>query len=499
MSLKFLTIPDKRLATSILATDTSFRVSNILGWDGEALEAADFASLHYVVFRNSTNTLLEIMEIDPSTIASGSITINKRGLQFDGDLTTEVTANKLLWVKGDTIISFGTNPPQIYQYLKEYIDGVAISGAPNASTTLQGLVEEATQAEVRARTAAGSLSRLFVNPSTLPNVLIQDYVASDTGTADAYAIAPTPAIVAYVAGQRFTFKAANDNTGTSTLAVNGLASPKTIKKADGATDLVAGDIRSGQVIEVEYDGTNFQMMSPIAFPVPVGLVSPFAGSSAPAGWLMCDGGAVSRTTYSVLFALINTTYGAGDGSTTFNLPDLKSRSIIGVGAGTKVATFASRSSNVITVTGLTSAANNEFQTGQAVVYHTTGNVITGLSNDTTYYIIKVTNTTFSLATSLANAQNGTVISLSGDGTGTQTFTKTLTARTLADTGGEENHAMDINELLSHTHATNANYNGGTDGGSAGATGQAAQNSPTGGNVAMNVMNPFLALNFIIKY
>jgi len=69
--------------------------------------------------------------------------------------------------------------------------------------------------------------------------------------------------VAYVTGQRFSFKATNDNTGASTLAVNGLASPKTIKKADGATDLDAGDIQNGQIVEVEYDGTNFQLMSPV--------------------------------------------------------------------------------------------------------------------------------------------------------------------------------------------------------------------------------------------
>lgn len=261
MSLSFNTIPDKRLAASILGTDMSFRVSNILGWDGESLVAGDFGTIHYVAFRNSANTALELMEIDPSTIASGSITINKRGLDFNGDLTTEVTANKLLWVKGDTIVSFGTNPPQLYQYLKEYIDGIAIAGSPNASTIAKGLVEEATQAEVRARTAAGGTSaRLAVNPSTLPNVLISDYVA-DTGTADAYLIAPSPAIVAYVTGQVFTFKATNANTTTSTVNVNSLG-VKTIKKL-GGTDLASGDIGAGMIVQIEYDGTNFQMLNPV--------------------------------------------------------------------------------------------------------------------------------------------------------------------------------------------------------------------------------------------
>jgi microcystin-dependent protein len=63
--------------------------------------------------------------------------------------------------------------------------------------------------------------------------------------------------------------------------------------------------------------------------VPVGVVQEFAGSVAPTGYLMCDGSAVSRTTYAALFAVIGTTYGAGDGSTTFNVPNRKGR--VGVG------------------------------------------------------------------------------------------------------------------------------------------------------------------------
>lgn len=58
---------------------------------------------------------------------------------------------------------------------------------------------------------------------------------------------------------------------------------------------------------------------------PTGVVLPFAGTEAPSGWLLCYGQAVSRATYSALFTSIGTAYGAGDGSTTFNLPDLRGR------------------------------------------------------------------------------------------------------------------------------------------------------------------------------
>lgn len=64
-------------------------------------------------------------------------------------------------------------------------------------------------------------------------------------------------------------------------------------------------------------------------PDPTGVVDWFPGSSAPAGWLFCDGSAISRTMYGALFGVIGTTFGVGDGSTTFNLPDLRQRFPLG--------------------------------------------------------------------------------------------------------------------------------------------------------------------------
>lgn len=64
---------------------------------------------------------------------------------------------------------------------------------------------------------------------------------------------------------------------------------------------------------------------------PVGVVVAYAGSSAPSGWLLCFGQAVSRASFPELFAVIGTTYGAGDGATTFNLPDCRDVAIVGRG------------------------------------------------------------------------------------------------------------------------------------------------------------------------
>lgn len=63
---------------------------------------------------------------------------------------------------------------------------------------------------------------------------------------------------------------------------------------------------------------------------PIGTISAFAGSNAPPGYLICDGRAVSRTTYAQLFAVIGTTYGSGDSNTTFNLPNIQGKTIVGV-------------------------------------------------------------------------------------------------------------------------------------------------------------------------
>ena len=70
---------------------------------------------------------------------------------------------------------------------------------------------------------------------------------------------------------------------------------------------------------------------PATISLPAGAVMSFAMNSAPAGWLAADGTAVSRSTYATLFSAISTTYGAGDGSTTFALPDLRGYFVRGVG------------------------------------------------------------------------------------------------------------------------------------------------------------------------
>jgi microcystin-dependent protein len=67
--------------------------------------------------------------------------------------------------------------------------------------------------------------------------------------------------------------------------------------------------------------------------VPTGTFLAYGSITPPSGYLLCDGSAVSRTTYAALFAVLSTTWGAGNGSTTFNVPDFRGRTIIGAGSG----------------------------------------------------------------------------------------------------------------------------------------------------------------------
>lgn len=152
---------------------------------------------------------------------------------------------------------------------KTYVDGIAIAGSPDASTATKGI------------------SKLTVSPASSTNPIavgsndpqfVQYY--TETGAANAYVITPSPSIGAYAVGQHFSFKAVNANTTVSTLNINALGA-KTIKKLAGATDLASGDIGAGQIVTVEYDGTNFQMTSPVGTTVnaPSGILPVLDGSA----------------------------------------------------------------------------------------------------------------------------------------------------------------------------------------------------------------------------
>lgn len=353
-----------------MAGDTSIVITSMLDIDGAALTmAGTFGTIGFGTLEpgngaleeqisftgltnnsNGTTTLSgvsSVLFVYPYTQTSGLLKNHAGNVTFVISNTAGFYDSLLAKADDETITGLYTFPngantpvlgasyvaptlqPQVAS--KGYVDSVAILGAPNATTSVQGLVQLPTQAQVDAGTATGSTgASLTPTPAVLRSRLLSDYKV-DTGAANAYVITPAPAITAYAVGQIFTFKAAHTNTLTSTIAVNGL-SAQTILKGDGTIVLAPGDIVAGQIVAIEYDGTNFQMISPVNV-TPSGAVQMYVGASAPSGWLLCDGTSYLRTTYPTLFAVISTTYGSADG-THFNVPDFRGRVPIGVGTGT---------------------------------------------------------------------------------------------------------------------------------------------------------------------
>lgn len=152
-----------------------------------------------------------------------------------------------------------------------------------------------------------------------------------TGAAGTYNVTMSPALTQYQAGQQITWRAHQASIGNDTINVNGLGNINLTKY--GSTHIGAGDIALGQIVEAEFDGTQWQVNNPV-FVVPAaiaaGSVMFSAAAAAPSGWLFCFGQAVSRATFATLFAAIGTVFGAGDGATTFNLPDLRGRTAFGL-------------------------------------------------------------------------------------------------------------------------------------------------------------------------
>jgi microcystin-dependent protein len=123
----------------------------------------------------------------------------------------------------------------------------------------------------------------------------------------------------------------------------------TLAAANGGTGITAVGA-SGNVLTS--NGTAWTSATPASAGVPAGTILEYGGTSAPTGYLGCDGAAVSRSTYATLFTAISTTWGVGDGSTTFNVPDFRRRVPVGSG-GTGTATLANSVGSTGGVEGFT--------------------------------------------------------------------------------------------------------------------------------------------------
>lgn len=179
-------------------------------------------------------------------------------------------------------------------------------------------------------TTAGNVTVTLPDPATMQQA---PYIVKTTDDVNTVTISRTDTTINgdanYVISSQWEgVQIAFDETNFYTLG-NFASMATTITTA--ATTATAGKVELATDSEViaATDTTRAVTPASVRLAVPAGAVLPFAQNSAPDGWLKCNGAAVSRTTYATLFAAIGETYGAGDGSTTFLLPDLRGEFVRG--------------------------------------------------------------------------------------------------------------------------------------------------------------------------
>ena len=265
-------------------------------------------------------------------------------------MASTYTSNLRLTKQGD-----GDNPNTWGQVLNDGVislvdDAVAgyttVSVGSAASVTLtnnQGSGDQSRSAILELKgSVGGSHSAIYVLiPNNSKSYVIRNSVSYASAGAD---------VILRVAGNTGVTIAAASNTfvitnGTSVynvsptdfasaITVEGAATFQSTVTVSGAATF-KGDVHvSSKVCASAFygDGVNISGL------LPPGVIVPYGVSAAPTGFLLCNGQAVSRTTYSALFAVVSALYGEGNGSSTFNVPDLRGRFIAGWDAGTEVLT-----------------------------------------------------------------------------------------------------------------------------------------------------------------
>ena len=215
--------------------------------------------------------------------------------------------------------------------------------------------------------------------------------------------------------------------------------------------------------------------------IEVGTILPWSNSTLPSGYLNCDGTAVSRSTYSALFAIISTDYGAGDGSSTFNLPDLRDKVPVGVSSSKAVASTGGAetvsASGSITIGAITPAGN--LSMGSITP---SGNVGGSTGNTT---ISTSTMPSHSHRTNMGNPNDYSATEARDFGANTVYQRKAFST---TNTGGGGAHSHNMSANFSGTAVTpTGNFSG-------------SAVTPTGNfsGSATSVIQPYVAVKFMIK-
>lgn len=222
--------------------------------------------------------------------------------------------------------------------------------------------------------------------------------------------------------------------------------------------------------------------------MPTGALTPFAGSSAPTGWLFCDGASLLRSSYSALFAAIGTNFGSADG-THFNLPDLRGRTPVGRETmnGTSTTGRIEKSTTISTTNAsptATVASSTDLVIGMFI---TSTNVPAGTK------ITAIIGTTVTMSANATATASGTAARFSMLGND---------AEVLGAAGGEQSHLLAATEIPNLNLDVQRTGGGATTALSANGSGNSAWSTElarySGGGMSHADVQPSLIVNYLIK-
>ena len=287
-------------------------------------------------------------------------------------------------------------------------ESVTVSAANTALTALNGADDQSRNMMLVLDTSTGANFAVYAPPS--PKIYVVRNASSYTATIYNSTIAgnTTAAGTGVAVSTGNTAFVYTDGTNFRTLSVDELSGTLPVTNGGtGQTTLTANNVILGNgtsAVQTVAPGTvgNVLVSDGTTWTsgvgVPSGSLFMWPTGTAPTGYLLCNGTAVDRTTYATLFGVIGTTFGAGNGSTTFNLPDYRDRMPIGAGTtysaassgGNKDAIVVSHSHSASTA----SAGSHEHyltnntlvaSSGQAIVDVTSGNYIAARTTGNTDY------------------------------------------------------------------------------------------------------------------
>ena len=311
--------------------------------------------------------------------------------------------------------------------------------------------------------SAGDIVANLPTAGTMENAVQQDQLqrnvfqyAVATGSSDLIQVTLTSDLTTVNDGMTFTFRSTapnNTNNPTLTLTLNGNPiGPLPIVKGSNVT-LATGDIMGPNAdITVMYSSTfaSWILMNPGTSPlpstlgVPTGSVTMWTNATPPTGWLLCNGQAVSRVTYSGLFAVIGLTFGSGDGVNTFNVPNFQNLMPIGAGAIYGLGAIGGSVTSTLSTPNLPSHNHSAVSTSTSTS--------SSLSNSTATSNSVSTSTPTGTATSVSTATpTGTAVSTSTSTT-TGTAVSTSTSITSGTASSSSVSTFTGNPLPTHTHS-----------------------------------------------